>query len=99
PPLMRDQRNIDADHLKLLAVFHFVMAGFALLGLGFLFAHWLLMHSLFANPAMWKSQPGGRPPKEFFATFKWIYVILGSIIVLYAVTNVASGWLIRKPSI
>jgi hypothetical protein len=28
PPLPRDQRKIDADHLNLLAIFHFVGAGF-----------------------------------------------------------------------
>ena len=95
-PLMRDQRKIDAEHLKLLAVFHFVMAGLALLGLGFLFVHWFLMHSAFDNPAMWKNQQGGPPPKEFFAAFKWFYVIFGSCIILAGVANVASGWLIRK---
>ena len=31
PPLPRDQRKIDADHLNLLAIFHFVGAGLALL--------------------------------------------------------------------
>jgi hypothetical protein len=31
-PLPRDQRKIDADHLKLLAIFHFVGAGLAVWG-------------------------------------------------------------------
>jgi len=30
-PLPRDQRKIDKDHLNLLAIFHFVGAGLALL--------------------------------------------------------------------
>jgi hypothetical protein len=95
-PLMRDQRKIDEEHLRLLAVFHFVMGGFALLGLALLFAHWFMMQSVFADPAMWKNQPGSPSPEQFFATFKWFYVILGSGIVLAGIANVASGWLIRK---
>ncbi|PYV42168.1 MAG: hypothetical protein DMG06_14865 [Acidobacteria bacterium] len=27
PPLLRDQRRIDAEHLKLLSIFHFVLSG------------------------------------------------------------------------
>jgi hypothetical protein len=38
PPLPRDQRKIDADHLNLLAIFHFVGAGLAVLGILFLVA-------------------------------------------------------------
>ncbi len=96
PPLMRDQRRIDAEHLRLLAIFHWVMAGLALVGLGFLALHWLFMHSMFDNPAMWKGQPGGPPPKEFFAVFKWIYVFFGSCIVLTAAANGLSARLIQQ---
>ena len=39
PPLLRDQRKIDTDHLRLLAVFHFVIAGLAIVGIGFLVLH------------------------------------------------------------
>jgi hypothetical protein len=34
---------VDADHLKLLAVFHFVGAGLALVGIGFLLLHYTVM--------------------------------------------------------
>jgi hypothetical protein len=44
PPIPRDQRKIDADHLKLLAIFHFVGAGLAVLGLLFLLGHYALEH-------------------------------------------------------
>ena len=36
PQLPRDQRQIDAGHLKLLMIFHFVAAGLSVLGLLFL---------------------------------------------------------------
>ncbi len=96
PPLMRDQRKTDSEHLKLLAVFHYVMAGLSVLGLGFLFLHWLFMHSLFENPAMWKGQASGPPPKEFLAAFRWFYVFFGSALALFGVANAASGDLIRR---
>jgi MFS family permease len=96
PPLMLDQRKIDAEHMKLLSIFHFVMAGLALIGLGFLFLHWLMMHAMLDNPEMWKGQSGSPPPKQFFAAFRWFYAFFGSAIILAAVANGVSGWLIRR---
>jgi len=32
PPILRDQRKIDAEHLRLLAIFHFIAAGLHALG-------------------------------------------------------------------
>jgi len=75
PPLLRDPRKVDAGHLKLIGVFHFVLAGLSLVGLGFLFLHWFLMHTFLDNPEMWKNQPNAHPPpKEFFALFRWFYI-------------------------
>lgn len=94
--MLRDQRAVDAGHLKLLAVFHFVLAGLSLFGLGFIFLHWLLMHSLFENPQMWANQKGGPPPQEFFAIFKWFYVIAAVFIVGGGIVNLISGFMIQK---
>ncbi|HEX2862007.1 MAG TPA: hypothetical protein VHN79_10225 [Lacunisphaera sp.] len=98
PPLMRDQRKVDAEHLKLLAVFHFVLAGLAVLGLGFLVLHWLFMSSFFDNPAMWENAkpPQPAPPKEFFAIFKWFYAFMGVIIVGGGVASLVSGFCILR---
>ncbi|HWA85360.1 MAG TPA: hypothetical protein VG710_03995 [Opitutus sp.] len=96
PPLPRDQRKIDADHLKLLSVFHFVFAALALVGLGFLFLHWFMMHTFLENPDMWKNQKGAPPPREFFAVFKWFYLFFGTMIVGGGVLNALSGWFIRR---
>ena len=73
PPLLRDQRKVDAGHLKLLAIFHFIGAGLAVFAMLFLVAHYALMHFFFDNPKMWAGQKGGPPPAEFFAIFKWFY--------------------------
>jgi hypothetical protein len=92
PPLIRDQRKADADHLRLLSVFHFVGAGLAVLGLGFLAIHYLFFHAFLNNPEMWKNQKGAMPPpKEFFAIFKWLYIAFGMWFVVSAIANVLSG--------
>ena len=96
-PLLRDQRKVDAEHLKLLAVFHYVVGGLAMVGLGFLFMHWLLMSTMMGNPEMW--QQGGKgpppPPKEFLAIFKWFYLFMAVMMVSACVGNIVSGLSIR----
>ena len=95
PPLLRDQRKIDADHLKLLSIFHFVSAGMALIGIVFVVAHYAIFSSFFANPKMWENQKQGPPPAEFFAIMKWFY-LLGLIwFVSAGALNVISGLFIR----
>lgn len=96
PPLLRDQRKIDAEHLKLLAIFHFVLAGLTALGLGFLFMHWFFMSSIFSHPAIWQNAKGPPPPKEFFAIFKWLYLFMGTLFVGIGVANLVSGWCIQR---
>ena len=96
PPLLRDQRKTDAEHLKLLAIFHYVLAGLTVLGLGFLIMHWFFMSSIFDNPAMWQNTKGPPPPKEFFAIFKWFYLFMGTMAVGMGVANLISGWCIQQ---
>ncbi|MGD0479812.1 MAG: hypothetical protein ABSA42_06545 [Terracidiphilus sp.] len=96
-PLMRDQRKVDADHLRLLEIFHFVFAGLALVGIGFLGLHYAFMHALFSNPAMWQNQKGGGPPPgQFLAAFVWVYFVLGALLIVAAIANLASGLFIRR---
>jgi hypothetical protein len=90
-PLPRDQRNIDADHLNLLSIFHFVGAGLALLGILFLIAHFAFMHFIFSNPEMWQNQRGGPPPPQIFSIFIIFYIIGGIWLVASAILNVWSG--------
>ena len=96
PSLPVNQRKIDADHLNLLSIFHFVGAGLALFGILFLLAHFAMMHAVFANPRMWENQKGGPPPAEFFAIFKWFYLVFGVWLVASGVLNVLSGLYIRS---
>ena len=96
PPLMRDQRKIDADHLRLLGIFHFILAALSIIGLGCLFLHWFMMHTFFENPEMWRNQKSGPPPEQFFAVFKWFYAIFGVMMIGSGVANLFSGLFIRR---
>jgi hypothetical protein len=96
PPLLTDQRKTDADHLKLLSIFHFVGAGLAVLGILFLLAHYAMFHTLLSNPKMWENQKDGPPPAEFFAVFKWFYLIVGVWFVTSGVLNLLSGLFMRS---
>ena len=100
PPFYRDQRKVDADHLKLLSIFSYVSAGLALLGLLFIVFHYMMMHAMFSNPAIWQQNSPGMmrrtagPPfdvQQFFQVFIWFYVAFGTWGVAMALLNVVSG--------
>ncbi len=96
-PLLRDQRKVDAEHLNLLAIFHFVMAGLALIGLGFLFLHFTFMSQMFLHAENWNHGPRpNAPPQEFFMVMKWFYGVFGGILILGGVGNLLSGLFIRQ---
>ncbi|HEY5315273.1 MAG TPA: hypothetical protein VIK18_22265 [Pirellulales bacterium] len=95
PPILRDQRKIDADHLNLLSIFHFVAAGLALLGISFELVHFALFSAIFAGPIPWPHQTGGPPPAEFFAIFKWFYLVFGAWLLTSGTLNLISGFCLR----
>ena len=66
-PLPRDQRKIDAGHLKTLAVFHFVGAGLAVLGILLLCVHYAVFHTIFTDPKFWQGQNQPALPPELFS--------------------------------
>jgi hypothetical protein len=96
PPIMRDQRNIDADHLNLLSIFHFISAGLAILGILFVVAHYVMFSVIFANPKMWEAAKSGPPPVEIFCVLKWFYLVFGFWFLMGGVSNVISGIGMRK---
>jgi len=88
---IQNQQRRDCEHLKLLAIFHFVFGGLALVGIGFLFVHYFIMHTLFSNPDVWKSQTQAMPPKAFLDAFIWFYLFMGVLLLSGLVLNVLSG--------
>jgi hypothetical protein len=94
---MLDQRKRDIEHIRLLAIFHFVFGGLAMLGILFLLIHYFILHTVFANPELWKSQPNSTPPpKEFFEVFVWLYVFMGFLLVIGCLLNLLSGLFLLK---
>jgi hypothetical protein len=96
PPVLRDQTKVDRDHLRLLQVFHYVLAGLALLGLGFLALHYGVMRYVLTNPELMKKQTDGPPPAEIFALLQWFYWIGGGLCFAMGTANLASGLFIRR---
>jgi hypothetical protein len=83
--------------VKLLAIFHFVFGGLAFVGIGFLCVHYAIMHTVFSNPDIWKSQPQIMPPKAFLDAFIWFYLFMGALLLTGLVLNVLSGmFLLQK---
>ncbi len=76
---LQNQQRRDQEHLKLLSIFHFLFAGLALLGVGFLFVHYAIMHTFFSNPEMCRGQPV--PPRAFVDAFIWMYLFFNLILV------------------
>jgi hypothetical protein len=89
------ERWRDAEHLKLLSIFHFVVGGMCLLALAFLLLHYLMFHFVVMNPAMWQGKKEA-PPREFFEMFVWFYVFMGLMLVTGAVLNILSGLFLRR---
>jgi hypothetical protein len=85
----------DAEHLRLLSIFHFVSAGLAIAGLCFLAGHYAIMQAVFNDPNLFKDAKGGPPPKEFFEVFKIFYVVGGAWFLISAVVNLMSGIYLR----
>jgi len=96
--LIQNQQRRDREHLKLLSIFHFVVAGLALISIGFVFVHYFFMHTLFSNPEMWKNQGNAvPPPKAFLDAFIWMYLFFGAVAVLAFLLNLLSAiFLLQK---
>jgi hypothetical protein len=100
PPTLRDdaQRKKDRDNLNLLSVFHFVIGGLALLGLGFLAVHYLIMRAMMSKPNMWNSPQNTPPfsPPQFMHVMVWFYLFMGLVCVAGSALNLLSGLFLRQ---
>lgn len=86
--------------MRLLAIFHFVGAGLALLSLLFLFLQHTMFDTVFNNPEMW-TQGGGQPPPEAFRkifeqVLFWFFLAFGLFSFLQCVLDLLCGWFLLK---
>jgi O-antigen/teichoic acid export membrane protein len=97
PPMPPEeaQQKKDVEHLRLLSVFHFVFAGFALLGLGFMVLHYTFMR-MFLGPEFARYHRGSPPPKEVLVILAVVYVVIGFFTILGLVLNLLSGVWLRQ---
>lgn len=86
------QRQKDEDHLKLLAIFHYVGAGLGMIGIAFLLLHYLIFSHVMAG--MGTGSPARVPP-EFITVIRLVYLGGGLILIAYAVANFLSGNYLR----
>lgn len=93
--------NKDADNLRLLAVFHYVVAGLAVPFIGFLVMHYTIMRFFFTQM---EAQHRAQPPKdvppfnadEFFGVFQWFYIFGGLVLLAGGILTFISGRCIAK---
>ncbi len=97
PPVSERQQIVDDEHIKLLSIFHFVIAGLAFCGIAFLILHYFMMSTVFSNPDIWKSQKDAPPlPKDLLKAFVWFYIFLGLIFGVAGTLNCLSGLFLHK---
>ncbi|NWK55228.1 hypothetical protein HW115_06375 [Verrucomicrobiaceae bacterium N1E253] len=98
-----DPRVKDDEHLRLLAVFHYVYAGLTAAGLIFLVIHFLVMKSVMmtvqeVDVATTGSTPAGPSPTALMGVFVWFYLLFGLLMLAMTLANAYSGVCLRKKS-
>ena len=97
-PIMRDQREIDSNHLKILSIFYYITSVMSILGIGFLYVHYLIFSKFLADPKFGKefAQNSQAFPVEIFSVLKWFYLIFGLIAIIAGLLNFIAGRFIQK---
>lgn len=90
------QSVIDTEHLRLLAIFHFVSAGFAFLGVAMSFLYFAMFQAFFSNPDLWAQSRQPPPPAEMMGFFRWFIIAFGVWFLFCAAGNLLSGIFLRK---
>ncbi|HAV12681.1 MAG TPA: hypothetical protein DCX06_04170 [Opitutae bacterium] len=102
PPPLRPNETTDLGHLKLLAIFHYVVGAFSILSIGFFALHFLLMRSMFQHPQAWQSgegvemSPMPAVPEEFMMIMVVFYLVGGLFSLAAGVLMILSGLYIQK---
>ncbi len=90
--------NRDVDHLNLLAIFHYVLGGLSIVGLGGIYLHYRIMNMVFTSPGVFANAKE-KPPfdmTQMMDLMKWFYVVAGILMVVAGVLNVYGGRLLQK---
>ena len=74
---------IDAEHLRLLALFHYIWGGITALFSSFALFHVGFGIAMIANPGAFAGSPGQPPPPAFMG---WMFLLIGGVILLFGWT-------------
>jgi hypothetical protein len=95
--IMQDSRDKDSEHLRLLSIFHYVLAGLTAIFACLPIMHLVLGIIALVSPEKLADNAGNVPP-PFFG---WLFIIIGAMAIIlgwaYAVCLVFAGrFLIRR---
>ncbi len=85
----------DTDHLRLLAVFHFIFAGLSVLGLGFMVFHYSIMQVIFSRPEIQNAQ-GGPPPEMIKKILLIFYSVMAVVLIIGGILNLLSALFLKS---
>lgn len=85
----------DREQLRLLTLFHFILSGLSLIGIGFIALHFFLMRSILTSPQV-QNAKGGPPPEQIFRIFIIVYIVFACLLVISSGLNLASGICLRR---
>jgi anaerobic C4-dicarboxylate transporter len=92
PPPVPDQRAADAEHVRLLVIFHYVFAGLGGLGLLFLGGHAIVMFTLFFD-----GQGSGPPPRDLLLYLPVLYGAAALLVLGASLLNFLSArWMKQR---
>lgn len=94
----------DAEHLRTLAICHYIKAGLTLMMCAFIPLHYAVMRMVFTSPEFTKGgqaeQQTGGPlpfdPLEFFSFFQWFYVIAAVFMLAAIILTVMSARFMQR---
>ncbi|QIF00832.1 hypothetical protein [Roseimicrobium sp. ORNL1] len=86
----------DAEHLRLLALFHFIKGGLDLLMVGAITVQYAFMNSIFTRMKFTPGFKKNPPPEFFFDFFIWIILFFGLVHLVSVVLNVMVGFYLEK---
>jgi hypothetical protein len=89
------QAIIDAEHVRLLAIFHFVSAALSFVGVAFASLYFVLFQVMFSNPEIWAQSGEGAPPAEVITIFRWFTGMFVVWFLVSCVGNLLSGMFLR----
>ncbi|TLD69550.1 hypothetical protein FEM03_16455 [Phragmitibacter flavus] len=95
PPLPRPT-DVDDDHLKILVILHFIMAGLGFVGTLFIIGHYFLMTTIMKFAEDHPTPDSTPMPPEIQQLMVIFYLIIGIGLLAAALLNLFSAIFMRK---